>query len=359
MKWLYEEIKQNQGVETARSLINQILQQNKGNITKAAKILSCSRKTIRRARDWPLKDYSRKPLTPSKNKTSYDLENLILSERKNTKYWRVRLEKHIKLKFGIPFSSSTIWKILKRNNVKKHKYSRKHWDSRPLYDYEKIKPFEYLQVDTKHIDDFGALWELCFRLRKYNLPLYQWSIIDAKSKFKFIAYSHSLKPDYWLMFILLVTTFIRGLGIDYQINFQADNWPADFCWGSKKKEEKWNDVLWLLNTSFYSIPAWKKYLQWIVERSHRTDDEELYRPYLWRVEDINQFLFYASRYINCYNTLRPSFGIWMNWFSPIEKLKKCHILCPSKFSLFPIFILEDLEKIGGTYLRDHYLDLLL
>ncbi len=354
MKWLYAKHKEKQGVVSARSLVRDILEQNNGNISKAAQILWCSRKCVRRARDGKLEDRSRAPKTPCKHQTSSDLENLILLEREKCKYGRIRLAKHLHLKYGILFSSSTIWDILKRNKVKKHTYKRARWSSKPLYDYENIRPFEYWQVDTKHIEDFEALWELCFIPRKYNLPLYQWSYIDAKTKYKFIAYSHTLCSDFGLMFILTIATFLRANGIDYHMKFQGDNWPADFCWGSKRKEEEWNKVLKNINCSFISIPAWKKYLQGIVERSHRTDDEELYRPYLGRIKDMNSFLYHSSKYIHTYNCYRPSFGIWMNWLSPLEKLEKTNILHPTKFNEFPVFILESLVKIGGTYLKDHY-----
>jgi len=358
MKWLYAKHKEKQKVVSARSLVIDILEENNWNVSKASRILWCSRKTVRRCRDWTLEDYSRAPLTTNTSKTNSDLEKLILSERKITKYGRVRLAKHLNLKYWIDFPSSTIWNIFKRNNIEKHVYKRVAWNSKPLYDYENIMPFQYWQVDTKHIEDFDALWKLCFIPRKYNLPLYQWTYVDAKTKFKFIAYSYSLCSDFWLMFILTIATFLRWCWINYHLEFQWDNWPADFCWGSKRKEEKWNNVLSSINCSFKSIPAWKKYLQGIVERSHRTDDEELYRPYLDRMKDINSFNYHASKYIHTYNCYRPSFGIWMNWLSPLEKLKECNILHSSKFNDFPVFILDNLAKKGGTYLKDHYLFLI-
>lgn len=355
MNWLYEKVKINQWVEVARSLVLEILNNNNWNVSKTSNILWCSRKTIRRARDWSLEDKSKTPLTTNLSKINIDFENLILLERQKTKYWRVRLSKFLKLKYSLDFPSSTIWKIFRRNKVEKHTYKRTYWTSKPLYDYENILPFEFWQVDTKHIEDFNALGKLCFIPRKYNLPLYQWTYIDVKTKFKFIAYSYKLRPDFWLMFILLIATYLRWMWINHHLTFQADNWSADFCWWSKKKEEDWNNILKLLNCSFISIPAWKKYLQWVVERSHRTDDEELYRPYLDRMTDINSFISHSSKYIFTYNNFRPSFGIWMNWKSPVEKLKECNILHSSKFNSFPVFIFENLEKIGGTYLRDHYL----
>lgn len=354
MTWLYEKHRREQGEEAARSLTRSILEQNKGNVSKTSFILWCARKTVRRSRDGPLKDISRAPHTSHISQTPNNLEWLILQERETTKYGRVRLAKHIFLKYGLSFPSSTIGKILKRNKVQKYNYSRKKWIPKPLYDYENILPFEYGQVDTKHIEDFEALGELCFIPRKYNLPLYQWSYICVKTKYKFIAYSHSLCSDFGLMFLLFISTHLRSMGIRCHIQFQWDNGPADFCGGSKKKEEDWNGVLKHLNASFVSIPAGKKYLQWVVERSHRTDDEELYRPYLERMKSLPNFLYHAEKYIHTYNTYRPSFWIGMEGKSPVEKLRECHILHPTKFSTLPVLILENLAQIGGTYLKDHY-----
>ncbi len=354
MKWLYEKMCTKQGVESARILARSILEENKGNVSKTAYILWCSRKTVRRSRDGPIENISRAPKTPHNKKTSSDLEWLVLQERNKTKYWRVRLAKYLFLRYGITFSSSTIWNILKRNKVKKHHYSRRKWDSKPLYDYQNILPFEYGQVDTKHIEDFEALWELCFILRKYNLPLYQWTYICAKTKYKFIAYSHSLSSEFGLMFILTIATYLRSMWIYYHMEFQWDNGPADFCGWSKRKENQWNAILNNINCCFKSIPAWKKYLQWIVERSHRTDDEELYRPYLDRMKSLPNFLNHSSKYIYTYNNYRPSFWIGMNGLSPIEKLRSCNIILPTKFNNFPVLILDNLAKIGGTYLKDHY-----
>jgi hypothetical protein len=350
----YKEIKKNQGVVVARSIIRQILSKNNWNITYTASILNCSTKCIRRARDWTLDDYSKAPKTNSFKQTKKEFEDLILFRRKKTHYWRIRLHKHLKLILGLDFPPSTIRNILRRNNLTKYNYKRPAYSSKPLYDYDNILPFQFWQVDTKHIEDFNALWDLCFIPRKYNLPLYQWSYIDVKTKLKFIAYSYTLRPNYWLTFILMVATYLRAMWINYHLNFQADNWPADFCWWSKRKEEEWNNILKTLNSSFKSIPAWKKYLQWVVERSHRTDDEELYRPFLDRMKDISSFLYHSQRYIYTYNNFRQSWWRWMNWVSPIEKLKQSNILYSVKFNSFPIFLLEDIEKIGGTYLKDYY-----
>ena len=96
---------------SSKSFVKEILSKNIWNISITSWILWCSRKTIRWARDWILEDYSRAPLTPCINKTVQDVENLVLFERNITKYWRVRLFKHLQLKYWIEFSASTIWNI--------------------------------------------------------------------------------------------------------------------------------------------------------------------------------------------------------------------------------------------------------
>lgn len=44
----------------------------------------------------------------------------------------------------------------------------------------------------------------------------------------------------------------------------------------------------------------------------------------------------------------------MNGKSPLEKIQDLHILNATKFNEFPVFILENLAKVGGTYLKEHY-----
>ncbi len=64
----------------------------------------------------------------------------------------------------------------------------------PLYNYKKISPFEYLHYDVKHILDKGALppdiYEK-FDLTE-DLPIYQRTIIEVKTRWRFLAYSNKI-----------------------------------------------------------------------------------------------------------------------------------------------------------------------
>ena len=355
MTSLYHSLKDTQGVESARSLARTILDNNNGNVTTASNILGCSRYCVRRARDGTLKDKDRTPHNQPR-KTEESLENFILNVRNDTHYGKVRLRKHIKIKYGISLKVDLIGKILKRNNVKKYVYKRSGKTSKPLYPYDVLLPFEQGQIDTKYIDDFGALGKMVFRLRRYNLPLYQWTYICAKTKIKFHAYSYTLDCQFSVIFITFIVLWLRSCGIKTEINLQGDN-GSEFCSGSKEKEERLNELLKPLNTHFKSIPAGKKYLQGIVERSHRTDDEELYRPYLGRISSVSGFMQKAQGWQDTYNSLRPSWGIGMNGKTPLEKLKESDILQVKQILHFPVIILDDLFSVlkSGNYLCNHYL----
>ncbi len=71
------------------------------------------------------------------------------------------------------------------------------------------------------------------------------------------------------MFITFILLWLRTHGIHTPIHIQADN-GLEFCMGSKRKEIELNDYLKQFNASFTSIPAGKKYLQGVIERSHIT-----------------------------------------------------------------------------------------
>ncbi len=86
---LYHEMRK-ASPEKARELVRKVLQQNNGNVSKTARILGISRNTVRRARNGPLNDLSRRPKN-SPNKTDSKLHQLILQEARKTGFRYRRL----------------------------------------------------------------------------------------------------------------------------------------------------------------------------------------------------------------------------------------------------------------------------
>ena len=76
-------------------------------ISKTAKILGISRKTVRRAINGPLSDISRKPKS-SPNKTPPNFEDLIVKEAKRTGFRYRRLKSLFERKYSLSFSKNTI-----------------------------------------------------------------------------------------------------------------------------------------------------------------------------------------------------------------------------------------------------------
>lgn len=351
---LYHAMKQEHGDVAARSLVRKILIQEQGNVSRAASILGCSRLCIRRARDGTLDDGDRTP-KHQPGKTETGLEQLILAVRQKTGYGKRRMRRHLRTKYGLTVSHKIIACVLKRHHVRRQVYKRSAKESKPLYDYAALLPFEEGQIDTKHIEDYGALGSTVFRLRKFHLPLYQWTYVDAKTKVRFLAYSDTLGQGLGRLFLGLVTLWLRSCDLHNPFHTQGDN-GGEWCGGSKATEEELNRLLALTGASFRSIPAGKKYLQGIVERSHRTDDEEFYRPHLERLSTRRAFIGRAQQWQDTWNSLRQNWGRGMQGVTPLEKLRACAIVSPERILQFPVVILDDLLRIvkSGNYLWDHY-----
>ncbi|HUC87784.1 MAG TPA: IS481 family transposase [Candidatus Binatia bacterium] len=363
----YHRLRDSQGPEAARELVRSVLDEQHGQVAATASILGITRPTVRRARDGVLEDGDRTPHNQP-TKTTSALETVVLAERKSTGYGRKRLARHLKQTKGLGLSPDTIGNILSRHPVQKQVYTRPSV-SKPLYDYEALLPFSELQIDVKYIEDYGALGKIAFIPRRYGLPLYQWTVIDAKTKTKFLAYSHKLSANYSLWLMQLTIWWLRTHGISCYIHFQADN-GMEFAAGSKRKEALINEVLAYANASFTSIPAGKKYLQGIVERTHRTDDEEFYRPHLPRITTKEQFLVRAQRYQDTFNSLRQHWGRGMNGLTPLAKLDSCQVLTAARKIAFPVLAIDDLfsgvqalnnhatvqtaTQLGGKDLSAHY-----
>ena len=135
--------------------------------------------------------------------------------------------------------------IYKRYGLKVKKIRTKNGNVRPLYDYNALSCFERLHYDTKTIPDQKALPEDIYDKFKLNkeLPIIEWNIIDVKSRFRFIAYSHERTSEFGLHFLLLVMQFIRAHTIcpDMRIIIGTDN-GSEFFSGSVKKQKEWNQM---------------------------------------------------------------------------------------------------------------------
>ena len=347
-KGIYHKLRKVQP-KSARILVRQILEKNDGNVSATARILGISRLTVRRARDGTLEDRSRRPKN-SPNRIEPKFEGLIKEEGKNTHYRYRRLSNFIRKKYNIKVSENTVKKVLKRNNIKGKRIRTKNGNTRHLYDYEHLTPFVELQMDTKHLLDEKALPASVYEhIMGTGLPIYEWNVIDACTRTRFTAYSHRLSSEYGFMFITFVVLWLRSHNVREKINIRLDN-GSEFCSGSKKKENEWNEIFSILNAHISPIPPGAKHLQALVENSHRADDESFLSIHAERCNNTKQFIDKAQQWQDTWNTARGSYGICMNGKTPLEKFRTKNIYISEHIFSFPVFLMEDLVgRVGSVY----------
>ena len=176
----------------ARELVLKVLERQKGNVSRTAHILGISRQTVRRAREGPLEDLSRRPRnSPRKLKT--ELTGLILKCAQRTGFRYRRLSNYLLRTYSLSISENTIKAVLKREGIKPRKRKSSRGVRRPLYDYTSLIPFSEFQLDTKWLLDKKSLPESTYNhMKDKGLPLYEWNLVDVATRARFTAYSYEL-----------------------------------------------------------------------------------------------------------------------------------------------------------------------
>jgi len=123
-----------------------------------------------------------------------------------------------------------------------------------------------------------------------------------------LAYSHNLNRTNGGAFMVLVFLWVRAHGVGASVTFQTD-WGEEFGGDNQEQIQKLGArFLAPLHGTLCRYPMCRKGYHGRVERSHRTDDEEFYHPYLLQIGDTPSFLSWAARRAYFYNVLRPHFG---------------------------------------------------
>ncbi len=273
-------------------------------------------------------------------------EKFIIKKFNGSKYGYRRMYRHLKKQdYDVEkvYTLGNIKGIYRRNEFKAKKIRTTNGERRALYDYDLIAAFEYLQYDVKVIADKHSLPADIYEKFKNSkiFPKYQWTIIDAKTRTRFLAWSHERCSLFGFKFLEYTICWLRAHGITTKINAQMDM-GGEFYSGSKRKQKNWNDHFLKYNAYVYDTEG-AKWKQNLVERSHRTDDEEFYCPRGDKVHTITEFLLEAQFWIIYFNN-RSHSGIGMNGLSPKQKLEKLGIINANQICNFPCLILDDFFK---------------
>lgn len=271
-----------------------------------------------------------------------EAEKLILVDHADKHKGVKRMFKHLERRGEdrLIYSLGKIKGVYRRHGLRGKKIRTANGERRSSYEYDEIEAFEFMQYDTKQVLDMHALPRNIYDKFKNNidLPIYQWTIIDAKTKTRFLAWSYHRTSDFGYHFLEFTINWLRSHGVTVKINVQMDM-GTEFYSGSKTKQRQWNEGLGKYDAYAYDTEG-IKWKQNIVERSHRTDDEEFYCPRGSKINSKADFLVEAQYWIIYYNH-RSHDGIGMNGLSPKEKLEQLGYYNAEKICNFPCLILED------------------
>lgn len=319
----------------------------------------------------PLANKSRKPRSHKRSATLAQTDSIVdLFNNKGIKKGVAGMKLHLLRRFEGDISaeasslkSLSIGKlrgIYKRNNLTTQKARSANGERRHLYDYSLLGCFERLHYDVKHIRDKHALPEYIYELfSQKEIPKFEWNIIDAKSRFRFMAYSYNLNSSFGFWYLLFVILFLRRILTTYDIPIiiGEDN-GGEFCSGSKRKEDAWNQILALLNSSVYSYEPNFDIRKNLIERSHLTDDEELFIPRGHLMGTKTSFRKEVENYSFYFNFLRPHTGIGMNGRTPFGVVKDSGLIGVNRLKEFPVLILDEvidpLRKLIQPLLFEHF-----
>lgn len=296
-----------------------------------------------------LADRSRRPHQPA-GQTDAATEKIVTLERSRTGFGPRRMKRHLQIQAALSLPESTLRNIFRRNGQTQKRRRRKQ--ARAV-NIEPLYPLQRFQIDLKHILDFGALPERAYNHAvRHGLPPYQWTAIDVKTRLRFLAYAYEKTAANGLLFMQTVALWVRSFGIHHRLEFQSD-WGEEFGGKSPRKLARLQaevfDPLDVLRTH---IRKGHSEDNAFVERSHRTDDEEFYIPWLGQCAHTENFLYRAFHYLYTYNTVRPHQGKGMDHMTPWQKL---HSLWPEiqpGVAAFPPLLLDELSAQNPLPLSD-------
>ena len=249
-------------------------------------------------------------------------------------------------------SARQIRTIYQNAGLKSHKVRTRNGDRKPLYDYTALGAFERMHFDTKVLADAKSLPNDVYLnlLNNREIPKYQWTLIDAKTKVRFVAYSYNLNAEFGLKFLLFALSYIRftwGLW-EMKIIIGFDN-GVEFCSSSVNKLADWNQIFAPLNACCYAYHPYFDVRKNIVERSHRIDDDYFLVARGNLLTNKEVFKAEVRSFFEYYNFERAHSGMGMNSRTPYEKLMSTNVIHPERLLRFPIMILEEqISVIGKT-----------
>jgi len=233
------------------------------------------------------------------NKTSKELETLVIQLSKT--YWNdgvQTLADHLQYENNITLNPSTIYRILKRNNIRyttKYPHTRKKWKKR-LYAHS--VPGKELQMDTKY--PFG-----------YKQGQVIYTIIDDATRWVFMYRYNTANQKNTLDFLEKVRTKAPFL-----IQKIRTDQGSEFRGLQVRKYLQQHSIEQRLNTPYCPEENGK------IERFHRTLNEKCLRFGFNPRMTHDEFQYRLNLFLYYYNFRRKHRGLGMDGTTPFERLQE-------------------------------------
>jgi transposase len=339
--------------EAARQAVLECLESNGGNVTEAARMFAINRSVVydilKKQTEGDLRDRSKVP-KHQPNRTSPHIEQQVVEAKKKTRLGPQRLSIHVRKYKGIEVPAGTIRHILRRNRDKGPSAGpgvRRKREKREFVDWYSAEPFEIVQVDVKYIRDQKALTkQQIIHLDRCAIPNYQWGAMDVNSRFKLIAYSREKTWTNGLCFYLWVISWLRSHGVTAEIVFTVDN-GEEFGGRSWLKVKELRKLIAGFGCRLIQNRKGHPEENAHLERSHRTDDDEFYRPRALAFHSEQDLLHEAMGYIYYYNNVREHSSL--DYQTPFAYLKQQLPNIDDHLRLAQPFILDDVSVQLGPW----------
>lgn len=272
-----------------------------------------------------LRAYSRKPKTNPKA-YSTEVTGLIIKIRKRTKRGADYIWFELRDKYAVYVSVTGIYKTLKRAGlIQARRHKRK--ENRE-YEAPKYLPGEKVQIDVKYVK---LIDEIAARLGKKYRWVYQYTAMDVATgiKCKMIYEDHDGQSS---------IDFLSKVRLFYPFKIkviQTDN-GFEFTWSLHPEITKIHPFTLqcqLYGYEHHLIPPAYPRANSHVERTHRTDEEEVYRGRTFT--SIHKLIKINLSSLKYFNEKRPQ--------------KSKHFLAPLKFAILKFRLHK--QKINYTVLN--------
>lgn len=283
----------------------QIIEKQK-KVTTVAREFNVSRQTIhkwlsryRRFGVDGLRKQKRKLSELSHNRTSPEVEQLVANTAR--KYYcdgAITLTDRLRAEYNLTLHPATVWRILKRNNVRygeQQTWTKKRW-KKQLYVHQ--TPGKELQMDTKY--PWG-----------YKEGKVIYTIIDDATRWVFAWSYGKANKENTLDFLNKV---LRRAPFKIQ-KIRTDQ-GKEFIANCVKDYLKNQDIEYRNNTPYCPEENGK------IERFHRTLNEKALRWGFYPKDTLDEMQYKLSLFLNYYNYQKKHRGLGMNGLTPIERLNE-------------------------------------